>query len=68
MKKQTERKNQVLQYAGLGTQMLVLLGLGVWAGLYLDEKWNCSPLFLIVLPVLALAISLVNVYRQLTRK
>ncbi len=60
--------NQALQYAGLGTQMLVLLGLGVWGGMWLDERWQCSPLFLVVLPILALGISLYNLYRRLTEK
>lgn len=55
-----------MKYAAVGTQMMVLMGLGVWGGLKLDEKLNTSPLFLIVFPVVALFVSLYQLYRQLT--
>lgn len=57
-----------MRYASIGTEMLVLLGLGVWGGMKLDEKWNCSPLLLLVLPVLALGFCLYRLYRQLISK
>ncbi|WP_118952281.1 AtpZ/AtpI family protein [Taibaiella helva] len=56
-----------MKYAAVGTQMMVLLGLGVWGGLNLDKQVHSSPLFLIVLPVLALFISLYQLYRQLMK-
>ena len=56
-----------MKYAAVGTQMMVLMGLGVWGGLKLDEKLQTSPLFLIVFPVVALFISLYQLYRQLTK-
>ena len=56
-----------MKYAAVGTQMLVLLGLGVWGGLALDEYANTKPLFLIVFPVLALFISLYQLYKQLVK-
>jgi F0F1-type ATP synthase assembly protein I len=56
-----------MRYAALGTQMMVLLGLGVWGGLKLDARLQTSPLFLVVLPVVALVISLVQLYRQLVK-
>lgn len=69
MKQQDRSKmNQAMRYAGIGTEMLVGLGLGVWGGIVLDEKWNCSPLLLIVLPVLALSISLYRLYKQLVNR
>lgn len=62
------KRNDIMKYASLGTQMIVLLGLGVWGGLKLDEKLNTAPLFLVLLPVLALFISLYQLYRQLVSK
>jgi ATP synthase protein I len=63
-----ENKNgNAMKYAAIGTQMMVLMGLGVWGGLKLDEKINTSPLFLIVFPVVALFVSLYSLYRQLTK-
>lgn len=47
------------RYIGLGTQMMVMLGLAVYAGYKLDEKtgWKI-PIFIIILPLIALGISL----------
>lgn len=47
------------RYIGLATQMMVTLGLGVYAGYKLDEKtgWKI-PIFIIILPLIALGISL----------
>lgn len=61
------RYSNVMKYASLGMQMLVLLGLGVWGGLALDKRLHTSPLFLVVLPVLALFLSLFQLYRQLVK-
>lgn len=61
------KQGNAMKYAAVGTQMMVLLGLGVWGGLKLDEKINTSPLFLIVFPVIALFVSLYQLYRQLTK-
>lgn len=56
-----------MKYAAVGTQMMVLLGLGVFGGIKLDERLHTSPLLLIVLPVLALFLSLYQLYRQLIK-
>lgn len=67
-RKPNENKSgNAMKYAAVGTQMMVLLGLGVWGGLKLDEKINTSPLFLIVFPVVALFVSLYQLYRQLIK-
>ena len=58
--------DNAMKYAAVGTQMMVLMGLGVWGGLKLDEKLSTSPLFLIIFPVVALFVSLYQLYRQLT--
>jgi F0F1-type ATP synthase assembly protein I len=57
-----------MQYAGLATQLMVLLGLGVWGGLKLDERMGFRALFVIILPVIALVISLVQIIRSLGNK
>jgi F0F1-type ATP synthase assembly protein I len=61
------KHGNAMKYAAVGTQMMVLMGLGVWGGLKLDEKLNTSPLFLIVFPVVTLFLSLYQLYRQLTK-
>lgn len=62
------KPNAWLRYAGLGTQMMVLLGLGVWAGLKLDAWLHLRALFTILLPVLALVIALLQLFRSLNKK
>ena len=66
--KERNDTNSAMKYAAVGTQMMVLLGLGVFGGIKLDEKLNTSPLFLVVLPVVALFVSLYQLYRQLVNK
>ena len=68
MKEQDTKENgqgNVMKYAAVGTQMLVLLGLGVWGGLKLDEKLHTNPLFLVLFSVISLFVSLYYLYRQL---
>lgn len=49
--------------------MAITIGLGVWAGLKLDEKYALKrPYFTLVGSVLGLAISLVVVFRSLLKK
>lgn len=43
-----------LKYAGMGTELLVVLGLGVWGGYSLDQKWEVLPLFTVLFPLLGL--------------
>ena len=45
---------ELLRYAGLGTQILVALGLSVFAGLKGDKWLHTSPLLVCVLPLLTL--------------
>ena len=57
-----------MRYAGLATQLLVLLGLGVWGGMKLDQRLHFRALFVIILPVIALAVSLLQLIRSLNNK
>ena len=57
-KKQSPANNsnkELFRYAGLGTQLLVAIGLAVFAGLKLDRGLHTSPLFTVALPLLVLA-------------
>lgn len=52
----SNRNNKdILRYAGLGTQLLVAIGLGVFLGLKADHWLHTSPLMACVLPLLVLA-------------
>ena len=66
--KEGSKNSTVMKYAAVGTQMMVLLGLGVFGGMKLDEKLRTTPLFLVLFPVLALSLSLYQLYRQLINK
>ena len=44
----------LIRYAGLGTQILVALGLAVFAGLKADKWLHTSPLLVCILPLLIL--------------
>lgn len=57
-----------MRYASLATQWLVMLGLAVWAGLWLDRKAGLRALFVILLPLLALVFSLYNLIKTFSKK
>lgn len=60
--------NKTFKYIGLGTQMMALMGLGVWGGIKLDNLTNWRfPLFVIVLPLLALGVSLWQLLREFNK-
>lgn len=61
----SKRTSTVLQYAGLATQLLVLLGIAVWGGLKLDERLGFRALFIIIFPLIALVLSLLQLIRSL---
>ena len=56
-----------MRYASLATQWMVLLGLGVWAGIALDRRLHFRALFIIILPLLALGISLWQLIKSLNK-
>ncbi len=53
----TKKINPALKYAGIGTELLAILGLGVWGGYTLDQKWSVLPLFTLLLPLIGLIYS-----------
>lgn len=57
-----------MQYAGLATQWLVMLGLALWAGMAIDKRISENArLFTIALPLLALVISLWQLIKKLNQ-
>lgn len=63
-----QNNKELLQYAGLATQWLVMLGLSVWAGMAIDSRISeQSRLFTILLPLLALSVSLWQLIRKFNK-
>ena len=59
----------LLQYAGLGAQLLVLLGLAVFAGIKLDKKFQFTfPILVWALPLLVLIGIMVKAIRDTSKK
>lgn len=61
----TRTSNSYMRYAALGTELMVLLFLGVWGGLKLDEWLKTKPLFLIALPLIGLVVAFYQLYKSL---
>lgn len=53
-KPSSNNNSDLIRYAGLGTQMLVAIGLAVFVGLKADRWLHSSPLFTCILPLLVL--------------
>lgn len=67
--KKDEGKRLLLQYAGFATQLVVSLGLGVFAGYWLDKKVKMGiPVFTWLLPLLILLIIFWKVFRDTSKK
>lgn len=66
--KPKERLNTFAQFSGIGLQMLIIIGLGVYAGVKLDEYYsNQYSAFTIILSLVSIALALYFVIRQVTR-
>ncbi|MFT4093456.1 MAG: AtpZ/AtpI family protein [Niabella sp.] len=60
--------NPWLRYLSLTTQLLVLIGIAVYAGIKLDEKLHITPLLTIALPLLVLASTFYKLIKETGRK
>lgn len=68
-KQVTKPDSKLLYYSGLAFQMIGLLGLAVFAGIRLDRWTGWSfPLFIMLLPLLALGVILYQVVRDTSRR
>jgi hypothetical protein len=66
---QKSTQNDLLRYAGLGSQMLVSLGIAVFVG-YKIDKWLKIPLPLLVwlLPLVVLIGMIYNLIKETSKK
>ena len=60
----TYNNKELLRYAGLGTQLLVAIGISLFAGMKLDKWLHASPLFTVALPLLIL----IGIFYKLVRE
>lgn len=68
-KEKDKNTTNFIKYSGMGFQMLVTIGLFVFAGYKIDAyRASGKPLFVALLGVLGVIISLYQVVRQLNRK
>ena len=59
------RKSDYLRFSSLGFQMAITIGLGAWAGNYLDNKYQTEqPYYSIGIILLAIAIALYQVIKE----
>ncbi|MCK5400600.1 MAG: AtpZ/AtpI family protein [Flavobacteriaceae bacterium] len=66
--KPKERLNTYARFSGIGFQMIAIIGLGVFLGIKLDEKYpNKYSLFAIICSLTSIGIALYFVIKQVTR-
>ncbi|UAY51492.1 AtpZ/AtpI family protein [Ferruginibacter albus] len=59
----------LLRYAGLATQLIVLMAITVWAGIRLDERFHVKrPLLVWLLPLLAIISLIVKIIKDTSKK
>jgi F0F1-type ATP synthase assembly protein I len=63
----TYNNKELLRYAGLGTQLLVAIGIGLFAGMKLDKWLHTSPLFTVALPLLILIGTFYKLVRETSK-
>ncbi|MBN9485171.1 MAG: hypothetical protein BGO70_10700 [Bacteroidetes bacterium 43-93] len=62
------KQGNMMRYAGLATQWMVMLALAVWAGVVLDRKTGWKfPLFVVLLPLTALCFSLWKLIKEVSK-
>ncbi len=69
LKKATDKTTSFLQYSGLGLQMLITIGAGVWLGSWLDERQgNHTPIWTLVLALVSITGSIYLLIRGLPKQ
>lgn len=62
-------KQLLLQYAGFGMQLIVMLGIATYAGHWLDRKMNIGfPLLVWLLPLLVLIYMIARAIKDTNKK
>ncbi|MES2479311.1 MAG: hypothetical protein V4561_09495 [Bacteroidota bacterium] len=63
-----QSNKELMQYAGLATQWLIMLGLALWAGMAIDKRISAnSRIATIVLPLIALTVSLWQLIKKFNK-
>jgi len=66
-KKKNNPLNAYAQFSGIAFQMIAIIGIGVYLGVKLDEKYpNKYKLFTLIFSLLAIGIALYSVIRQVS--
>ena len=67
-RKAKDQLNTFARFSGIGFQMLVIIGIGVWGGIKLDEIYpNRFQTFTIVCSLLGIGMALYFVIRQVNK-
>ncbi|HXL57830.1 MAG TPA: AtpZ/AtpI family protein [Chitinophagaceae bacterium] len=67
--KQKSNKQLLLEYSSLAFQLLVIIGIAIYAGLYLDKWIKIKiPLFLWLLPLIAIVGMIIKVIKDTSKK
>ena len=63
-----QQPGNMMRYAGLATQWMVMMAVAAYGGYKLDEKLNWAvPVFVILLPLLSLAVSMWQLMKELNK-
>ncbi|MGC4231586.1 MAG: AtpZ/AtpI family protein [Niabella sp.] len=65
---ETKKYSAWLRYLGITSQLLVMIGLAVYGGIWLDEKFNLAPLLTVTLPLLVLGITFYKLIKETGKK
>ena len=69
MPKQTNSSNDLLRYAGVGAQIMVSIGLAVFAGLKLDQWLHLPfPLLVWLLPLAVVSLMIYKLIKDTSNK
>jgi len=60
------RGSNFAKYSGLGIQMLAIIGLGTWFGVWLDGRLGSSPWGTVVLMLLSVFAAMYQVIRSVS--
>lgn len=67
-KKESSPLKDYLKYSGLGFQMCFVIGLSVWGGLALDDKFmQGKPVFVLILSFIGIGASFYLLYKSLPK-
>ena len=65
----TSGRSLLYKYLGFGFQLILLLGIAVYAGIRIDKKLAfTTPMFVWVLPLIILAATIIKVIKDTSRK